>query len=86
MKLITVNGPVNLRVDGEIGHTFKRGEAYEVSNDVAKHPYLKQYIATCVDLPSTASKKVSKKEEAPKDQEASKDQVEVVNDEQDSNS
>ena len=43
MKRITVSGPVTLRLNDE-RHTFAVGNTYEVEDEVAAHPYLKQYI------------------------------------------
>ena len=43
MKKIYVDGPVTLNLDDK-SHEFVKGICYTVEDEVADHPYLKQYI------------------------------------------
>lgn len=43
MKKIFVDGPVTLNLDGT-SYEFRKGVGYTVEDEVADHPYLKQYI------------------------------------------
>lgn len=43
MKKIYVDGPVTLNLDDK-SHEFVKGNCYTVEDEVADHPYLKQYI------------------------------------------
>lgn len=63
MKKIEVNGPVTLNCkQGAL--SFKRGEVYEVEDEVADHPYLKQYITVCTEVKEAKPARRKKKEAA----------------------
>lgn len=53
MKKITVDGPVTLNLEDK-SLTFTKGRVYEVEDEVAAHPYLKQYIVRCEDVEQAA--------------------------------
>lgn len=49
MKKITVISPVVLNTSGA-SYQFAPKVEYEVADDIANHPYLRGFIATCIDI------------------------------------
>ena len=56
MKRISLTGPVELRIGDDV-MSFARGVSYDVADNIAKHPYLRQYIARVEDIAEPAKPK-----------------------------
>lgn len=59
MKRITVSCPIVLNTKAGAWE-FRPGETYEVSNEVAAHPYLSQHLASEVNVPQPKAAKATK--------------------------
>lgn len=70
MKRITLTGAVVLNVRSRGGverFVFEPKQAYEVSDAVANHAYLKQFILTAEDIPEAVKKTAGRKRKAAAD-------------------
>lgn len=62
MKRITVRCPLVLNMNSQ-QFVFKPGQAYEVEDAVAAHPYLQAHLATYIDITPPAKEKPVEAEE-----------------------